>query len=152
MLYILIVLLILVSYQDIKSMIIHDFYNIAIAILGIIYILQGENTIHSAILASISGAAPLFIIDKLTIIIAKKEGFGYGDMKLMLALGLFIGWIQAFFTLFFAIILASFIAGFLIYKRKKSNTPEKYEYMPFGPFLCAGFLLSYFGVYSLILY
>ena len=152
MLYILIIFLILVSCQDIKSMIIHDFYNIAIAVLGIIYILQGGNTIYNGIFASLAGAAPLFIIDRLTISIAKKEGFGYGDMKLMLALGLFIGWIQAFFTLFFAVILASFLAGFLIYKRKKSNTPEKYEYMPFGPFLCIGFLLSYFGFHNFILY
>ncbi|MCL1925324.1 MAG: A24 family peptidase [Defluviitaleaceae bacterium] len=152
-LFILTLLLTVISYIDLKTKTIPNFLNISVAILGIIYVfLLENNSWQNAILASIAGTAPLFIIDKLTIIIAKKEGFGYGDMKLMLSLGFFMNWIQAFFSLFFAIILASFFAIFLIYKRTKSKMPNKYEYMPFAPFLCAGFLLAYLGVYNFLLY
>ena len=143
MIFILIILLTLVSYHDFKTLIIKDTYNIVIMVLGFSYIFIGNNSLQNGLLSSFMGASILFIIDRLTIIIAKKEGFGYGDMKLLLALGLFISPIQMLFTLFFSVILASFFAVYLIYK--------KYEYMPFGPFLCAGFILSYFGVHLFLI-
>ena len=139
MIFILIILLALVSYYDAKTLLIKDSYNIAIAFFGVLYIFMRNNTLQNGLLSSFIGASILFIIDRLTIIIAKKEGFGYGDMKLLLALGLFISPIQMIFLIFFSVIIASFFAIYLIYK--------KYEYMPFGPFLCAGFILSYFEVH-----
>ena len=71
-----------------------------------------------------------------------KEGMGYGDFKLLAALGAWFGW-QALIpiALFSSIVGAVIGIGLKIF----SNLREG-GYMPFGPFLAgAGFLVMWFG-------
>lgn len=67
----------------------------------------------------------------------KKEGFGYGDFKLLAALGTWCGVLQLFNILFLASLLGLILA---IIKLKKMGEP-----IAFGPALCiAGFLILLF--------
>jgi len=59
----------------------------------------------------------------------KKEGLGFGDVRLMGMLGLYLSVNLVFFTIFAASILAS-IYGIMLCYRKKASEP-----FPFGPFL-----------------
>jgi len=95
-----------------------------------------------ALLGAIAGAGPLFLIDRIAIILLGKEGFGFGDVKLMLMAGLFLGWKLALISLLFAIVAGgAFGAAMMAAKRL-----ERGSYMPFGPFLAVGSLASlWFG-------
>lgn len=77
----------------------------------------------------------------------KKEGLGYGDVRLMAM----IGWCVGIEQLFFAIILASVLAvlvGGLLYMMRRSS-----EAFPFGPFLCGGAaLMSLYGTALMRIY
>ena len=71
-----------------------------------------------------------------------KEGMGYGDFKLLAALGAWFGW-QALIpiALFSSLVGAVIGIGLKIFSGLREG-----GYMPFGPFLAgAGFLVMWFG-------
>jgi leader peptidase (prepilin peptidase)/N-methyltransferase len=82
------------------------------------------------------GAAPLFIIDRLTLLIIKKDGFGFGDVKLMAMAGLFIGWPTMLTAYFFAVIGGGVFAVFLM----ATGRAKRDTYFAFGPFLACGII------------
>ena len=67
-------------------------------------ILVDPSSIHAAaaLIGAAAGAVPLYLFNKTTLLLIKKDGFGYGDMKLMGATGLFIGWQGVLIAFFFA--------------------------------------------------
>ena len=95
------------------------------------------------------------LINLFSIVILKKNGMGFGDVKLMLALGACLG----FPMVFSGLLIAVFIAFLYIILKKKKKIFSKNEvssYFPFGPFLCIGSLCNLFLVnvinYGLDLY
>ena len=65
----------------------------------------------------------------------KKEGLGFGDVRLMGMLGLYIGLELLFLMILVASLIAAIVGlGLLIWKRKS-------EAFPFGPFLCFASLI-----------
>ena len=70
-------------------------------------------------------------------LLTKKEGFGYGDFKLLAALGAWGGWQILPFTIFASSFLGA-IFGILIMIINRSKESAK---IPFGPWLAlAGFI------------
>lgn len=109
----------------------------------------GARAWHDALLGVIAGAVPLLIIDRITLVLLKKDGFGYGDVKLMAMVGLFLGWRLMFVAFFLAFISGGAFAVYLI----AAGKAKRGAYMPFGPFLCVGALLAFwFGESLLELY
>ncbi len=79
----------------------------------------------------ICGAGIFLIITLLGGFIAGKEAMGFGDVKLMGALGLFFGRNNIIMITVIAFLLGAIISVFLLAtKIKKSD-----EYIPFGPFI-----------------
>lgn len=71
-----------------------------------------------------------------------KEGMGYGDFKLLAALGAWFGW-QALIPI---ILMASVIGAIVGIGMKFSGGLREGGYVPFGPFLAgAGFVTLLFG-------
>ena len=64
-------------------------------------------------------------------LIAGKEAMGFGDVKLMGALGLFFGWERIIAISLIAFLLAAIISIILLASKKKKTD----EYIPFGPFI-----------------
>jgi leader peptidase (prepilin peptidase)/N-methyltransferase len=89
---------------------------------------------REALISVAVGAAPLFIIDKLALLILKKDGFGFGDVKLMAMAGLFIGWQTMLVAYFFAIVAGGVYAVWLM----ATGRAKRGTYLAFGPFLAAG--------------
>ena len=84
-------------------------------------------------------AGGLFLaIYYLAIWVLKKEGLGFGDVKLAFAAGLLLGWQKMLFALLIASVAASAV---LLILRKKRGDAADTEY-PFGPFLAAGFAIA----------
>ncbi len=78
-----------------------------------------------------------------------REAMGYGDVKLMGALGAFLGWKLGLLSVFFAAVLGSVfgIAQMLISKKHLRTE------IPFGPYLALGALSSiFFGKYVFLWY
>ena len=69
--------------------------------------------------------------------IFKKETLGGGDIKLLLIIGLLLGWENALISIFLGAILAFPVSFFFYFK-------DKEHMLPFGPYLCIGGLLLYF--------
>jgi len=130
--------LVVVGFIDFDTQIIYDEVLLFGAAAGVIWILLGNISWHSALIGMLAGALPLIIIDRLVILLVKKDGFGGGDVKLMAVAGLFLGWELVIVAFFFAFVSGGLLAiGLFI-----SGRAERGSYIAFGPFLCAGVLAA----------
>lgn len=127
-------LLIIVSFIDIKHHIIPDSLVIIILITGMVF-----SIFSSSFLKCLSG---IFIGGGIMFVIALIPGaIGGGDVKLMAALGAYLGAGKIIYAIMFGFILSS-IYSFIILMLKKKGYKD---YIPLGPFLCIGsFIVIYF--------
>jgi len=136
------IILLVISYIDAKTQEIPDVLVVAITVAGVVWVAIGGITWQNALVGAIAGALPLLIIDRLSLLLAKKDAFGYGDVKLMAAVGLFLGWQLVFVAFFFAFVSGGLVASAFLLAKKV----ERGQYIAFGPFLCLGSILAfYFG-------
>ncbi|WP_092401772.1 MULTISPECIES: prepilin peptidase [Candidatus Ichthyocystis] len=96
--------------------------------------------LHDSVWGSIVGYYCLWSVYWIFFWLTKKHGFGFGDFKLMCALGAWLGWKSIPFVVFGACIealLISFICFLLSYKPGCSKTEGKFLHwqIPFGPYL-----------------
>ena len=94
------------------------------------------------------GGGIFLIITLIGGLIAGKEAMGFGDVKLMGALGIIFGAYNIVIISILAFLLAAIISIILIVsKKKKSN-----EYIPFGPFIVlATFLVIFIPEYIMLI-
>jgi len=120
---------------DLKLQIIPNRLNLTMFEVGLICtFLQGIFNINIAInmlLGSLVGAGIFLAITAIGGLIAGKEAMGFGDVKLMGALGLFFGWMNIIIISLIAFLLGAVISVFLLVTKKKKTD----EYIPFGPFI-----------------
>jgi len=101
--------------------------------------LEGADTLFidpgSAIVGALAGYLSLWSIYHLFRLLTGKEGMGYGDFKLLSALGAWLGWQGLMLPL---IIMMSAVVGavtgilLIVFKRHERSVP-----IPFGPYLAA---------------
>lgn len=70
-----------------------------------------------------------------------KEGMGYGDFKLLAAIGAWLGWTMLPLTILVSAIAGAVVGGFLILVRGQ----ERSQPIPFGPWLVIGALTALFA-------
>ena len=114
---------------------------------GIIDITMGMNAFIDSMIGMLVGGGIFLLITLIGGAIAGKEAMGFGDVKLMATLGLFLGWVNIIIVSVLSFLLAAIISiGILIVKRKKFN-----DYIPFGPFIVASSLIVVFTPPELLL-
>jgi leader peptidase (prepilin peptidase)/N-methyltransferase len=103
-------------------------------------------TPQSALWGAVLGYLSLWIVYWGFKLATGKEGMGYGDFKLLAALGAWFGW-----EALIPIILMSSIIGAIVGVALKINDRlREGGYVPFGPFLAgAGFCCLVFGPTSI---
>lgn len=107
----------------------------------------GITTFTNSILGMLVGGGIFLLITIIGGIIAGKEAMGFGDVKLMGALGLFLGWINIIIVSVISFLLAAIISiGILIFRKKGFN-----DYIPFGPFIVIATLIVIFTPFDLLL-
>lgn len=110
--------------------------------LGLIFNLWGTYaSLSDAVIGAIAGYLILWTIYWLFKLITGKEGMGYGDFKLLAALGAWFGW-QALpaIVLLSSLVGAVIGIGLIVLAKRGREVP-----MPFGPYLAgAGLLTLYF--------
>lgn len=123
---------------DWKYQIIPNRLNLTIFEVGLVFaFMQGAYNINLAmdlLLGAVVGAGIFLIITLLGGMIAGKEAMGFGDVKLMGALGLFFGWRKIIAVSLIAFLLGAIISIILLVSKKKKTD----EYIPFGPFIVMG--------------
>jgi len=135
--------LVALTFIDLDTQLLPDDMTLSLLWLGLLFNLWGVFApLESAVIGAIAGYLVLWSIYWLFRLVTGKEGMGYGDFKLLAALGAWFGW-QALP----AIILLSSIVGatvgiaLMIFRRHGREVP-----IPFGPYLAgAGLLALYFG-------
>ena len=120
---------------DWKSKIIPNRLNLTMFEVGIIiaflYGLSDVAITINMVLGMIVGGGIFLLITLIGGAIYGKEAMGFGDVKLMGALGLYFGWVYIIMISVMAFLFAAIVSiGILIFKRKKVD-----EYIPFGPFI-----------------
>lgn len=140
---------------DLKLQIIPNRLNLTIFETGLIFTFLnaiintnlGITTFTNSILGMLVGGGIFLLITVIGGVIAGKEAMGFGDVKLMGALGLFLGWINIIIVSVIAFLLAAIISiGVLIFRRKHFS-----DYIPFGPFIVIATLIVIFIPFDLLL-
>jgi len=132
---------------DLDTQLLPDNITLPLLWLGLaVNLLETWAPLPDAVLGAILGYGALWSVYWLFKLTTGKEGMGYGDFKLLGALGAWFGW-QAVPLM---ILLSSFVGAalgiaILIAKRQGRDTP-----MPFGPYLAGAGLLTLFYGDSLI--
>ena len=136
---------------DYKHLIIPNRLNLTMFEIGLlftfIYGISNMNIAVSMLLGMLAGGGIFLLITLIGGFIAGKEAMGFGDVKLMGALGLFFG-LQNIVTIsIVAFLVAAIISIILIvFKIRKTD-----EYIPFGPFIVVGAFIVMLVPFSVII-
>ncbi|MEH6585382.1 MAG: A24 family peptidase [Halioglobus sp.] len=119
---------------DVDHQLLPDDITLPLLWLGLIFNLNGTYvSLDDAVIGAMAGYLILWSIYWLFKLLTGKEGMGYGDFKLLAALGAWMGW-QA---LPLIILLSSLVGavvgiGLMLLKNRGKEIP-----IPFGPYLAA---------------
>ncbi len=134
--------LILIFVYDLKHYIIPDFANFSLIGLSFLYLFFFsflENDFNELINGLFS-AGGVFLFFFLLFYFTKGKGMGFGDVKFVIFMGLFLGFPNILVGLFISFILGAIIGLLLIALEKKKIKSQ----VPFAPFLIIGTLVAYF--------
>lgn len=133
--------LICVFFIDLEHMLIFNRFTIIIAVSGLSTMFtDGFTEWYDHIIGAFVGGGVFLVIYFGAILVLKREGLGFGDVKLAAAAGLMLGWQK----LILAILLASVAASIILLLLKMIRKDEKNKEYPFGPFISAGVLFATF--------
>ncbi|MGI6500235.1 MAG: prepilin peptidase [Anaerostipes sp.] len=125
-----------IAFVDIDTMEIPNGFNIAIFVLGVVSIFVfPELTMLERVIGIFSVSVPMTLISLLV-----PGAFGGGDIKMMAAVGLFLGWKLCLLSWFLAILVGGAYGIYLLAAKKKG----KKDHFAFGPFLCVGCMVALF--------
>lgn len=135
--------LIVIFVFDLKHYIIPDGAVWGATAVALIYnlrfLIYNQSSIFEFSILSGLGAAAFFLA---IFLVSRGKWMGFGDVKLALLMGLFLGWPNILVALFLAFSIGAIIGICLIIFGKKKFSSE----VPFGPFLILGtFLALFFG-------
>ena len=126
---------------DIDTQLLPDDITLPLLWLGLLVNLNGAFVpLPSAVIGAVAGYLSLWSVYWLFKLATKKEGMGYGDFKLLGAIGAWLGW-----KMLPAVILLSSVVGavvgisMIVFARHGRNTP-----IPFGPYLAVAGLVAMF--------
>lgn len=103
--------------------------------------------LSASVWGAIAGYLSLWLVYWGFKLLTGREGMGYGDFKLLAALGAWFGW-QALVPI---ILMSSVIGAVIGIVLKFSNGLREGGYVPFGPFLAgAGFTAMLFGPQTIL--
>ena len=135
--------LIALTMIDIDHQLLPDDITLPLMWLGIVFSLLGATvSLQDAVLGAISGYLSLWSVYWLFKLVTGKEGMGYGDFKLLAALGAWLGW-QSIPMIILLSSLVGAVCGIalMVATRRGKDIP-----IPFGPYLAmAGWIALMWG-------
>jgi len=136
---ILVWMLIAMSFIDLDTQLLPDELTLPLLWLGLLINLDGIFVpLRDAVIGAAAGYLFLWLVYWMFFAATGKEGIGYGDFKLLAALGAWMGWMMLpLIVLLSSVVGATFGLLMIGLKRHQRDRP-----IPFGPFLAAAGLLA----------
>jgi leader peptidase (prepilin peptidase)/N-methyltransferase len=136
---ILVWMLIAMSFIDLDTQLLPDELTLPLMWLGLLINLDGTFVpLRDAVIGAAAGYLFLWLVYWMFLAATGKEGIGYGDFKLLAALGAWMGWMMLpLIVLLSSVVGATFGLFMIAIKRHQRDRP-----IPFGPFLAAAGLLT----------
>ena len=128
---------------DFDTQLLPDAITLPLLWLGLLLNLFGTYTdLTSAVIGAMAGYLSLWSVYWLFKLVTGKEGMGYGDFKLLAAIGAWLGWQILPMTILLSSLVGAIVGiGLILLARHGRNVP-----IPFGPYLAAaGLLALYWG-------
>jgi len=134
------------TFVDLEHMIIPDRVSLGGIVLGLIFSSlvpalhaqpDGYGGFLSAFLGAAVGVGILWFVAVLGKLIFRKDAMGMGDVKLMGAIGAFLGWPSVLFTLLVSSFLGAGVGLTLVATGKK----EMQSRIPYGPYIALAALI-----------
>ena len=142
--------LVAVSLIDVDHQLIPDSIVLPLLWIGLamslFHPLAGAQTLfiapQDAIIGALAGYLSLWSVYQLFKLITGKEGMGYGDFKLLAALGAWLGWQMLHIVILLSAVVGAIIGiGMIIFRGRDRQLP-----IPFGPYLAAaGWVTMLYG-------
>ncbi len=133
--------MIALAFIDFDTFYLPDSITLPLLWAGLLFNLGGTFTdIRSAVIGAAAGYLALWAVFWAFKLATGKEGMGYGDFKLLAAIGAWLGWKM----LPLVILLSSFVGAavgiaLIVFARHGRNVP-----IPFGPYLVVAGLIALF--------
>ena len=126
---------------DFDTMLLPDDITLPLLWTGLLFNLFGTFTdLRSAVIGAITGYLALWIVYWLFKLTTGKEGMGYGDFKLLAALGAWFGWQMLPLILVLSSLVGALVGISLIVALKHGRDIP----IPFGPYLAGGGVIALF--------
>ncbi|HCA26914.1 MAG TPA: prepilin peptidase [Betaproteobacteria bacterium] len=131
--------LIALAFIDLDTQLLPDSMTQPLIWLGLLVNLFGVFApLPAALIGAAGGYLSLWTVYWLFKLVTGKEGMGYGDFKLLAAIGAWLGWQLLPLTLLLSSLVGAAIGIVLIvWGRHRRETP-----IPFGPYLAGGGLIA----------
>jgi len=135
--------MIALTFIDLDTTLLPDDITLPLVWLGLLLNIRGTYVpLDTAVIGAVAGYLALWSVYWAFKLLTGKEGMGYGDFKLLGAIGAFLGWK----VLPLVILLSSFVGAaigisMIVFARHKREVP-----IPFGPYLAiAGVIALLWG-------
>jgi len=128
---------------DFDTQLLPDSITLPLVWLGLLFNISGTFTdLSSAVIGAMVGYLSLWSVYWLFKLATGKEGMGYGDFKLLAAIGAWLGWQMLPLTILLSSLVGAVVGvALIVLARRGRNVP-----IPFGPYLAAaGLLALYWG-------
>jgi leader peptidase (prepilin peptidase)/N-methyltransferase len=142
--------LITLTFIDIDTQLLPDDITLPLLWAGLLLnLIGGFIPLRDAVIGAMAGYLLLWSIYWLFKLLTGKEGMGYGDFKLLAALGAWFGWQAIPATILLASVVGAVVGiGLMVFARHGRDVP-----IPFGPYLAgAGVLTLFFSRPLMALY
>ena len=133
--------LLALTFIDFDTQLLPDTITLPLLWLGLLLNLSATFVdLHSAVVGAVAGYLALWTVYWLFKLATGKEGMGYGDFKLLAAIGAWLGWQMLPLVILLSSLVGAVVGITLIVAvRHGRNIP-----IPYGPYLAGGGLIALF--------
>lgn len=133
--------MIALTFIDLDTFFLPDDITLPLLWVGLLANIAGLHTdLASAVIGAAAGYLSLWLVFWLFKFATGKEGMGYGDFKLLAAIGAFLGWQMLPLVILLSSLVGAVIGiAMMIFARHGRETP-----IPFGPYLAIAGLIALF--------
>ena len=131
------------TFIDLDTQLLPDSLTLPLLWLGLLFNLGGTFArLPDAVVGAVAGYLALWSVYWLFKLATGKEGMGYGDFKLLAAIGAWLGWQMLPLTILLSSAVGAVVGiALIVFGRHGRSVP-----IPFGPYLAAaGVLALFFG-------
>lgn len=131
--------LVALTFIDFDTQLLPDSMTLPLLWLGLLFNLWGVHApLQEAVVGAMAGYLLLWSVYWLFRLVTGKEGMGFGDFKLLAAIGAWFGWTALPAVILLASVVGAVVGiGLMIFARHGRETP-----IPFGPYLAGAGLLA----------